>query len=88
MRRSIWVTGMLCFFAGSVMADQVTAQEWRPADRNNRQIGWQDTAHQNGVRGRSERAIGRRERHGVLPAVAPGFEGWTDDRRDSDSRGQ
>jgi len=22
--QSIWVTGMLCFFAGSVMADQVT----------------------------------------------------------------
>ena len=24
MRQSEWVTGMLCFFAGSVMADQVT----------------------------------------------------------------
>ena len=27
MRRSIWVRGMLCFLAGSVMADQVTLKK-------------------------------------------------------------
>jgi len=29
--------------------------------------------------------MGRRERHGVLPAIALGFEGRTDDRRDSEA---
>ena len=87
MRRSIWVTGMLCFFAGSVMADQVTLKN---GDRLTGTIVKSDgktllikTEFAGEVNVQSDAVSAM-----VSSAVAPGFEGWTDDRRDSDSRGQ
>ncbi|HYT23005.1 MAG TPA: hypothetical protein VEW05_22590 [Candidatus Polarisedimenticolia bacterium] len=55
MRQSIWVTGMSCFFTGSVIADQVTLKN---GDRLTGTIV-KHTAHQNGVRGRSDGISGR-----------------------------